>query len=149
MDSSTIFPPGNRRTKEELIIKLFIVHFTSIAIYGHLIGIRNEKRLNWRSFIFALTTSAILFQLAVALLAIFVNFVFKLAQNLKVPDLEAELLRPLRFLLGKIRDENSKYERLPGMLLIAINVPENRSVFLTFSKDLCNGFHCWSLFLAN
>lgn len=102
-------PVDNRRSVAEILLKLAVVHFTTITAYCHLLNIRGEpKRVICRkTILFFICPSSIIIQHILALLILAsVSVLIQFTNINKVTPLQASLKRAPIILFGKVDNQS-------------------------------------------
>ena len=96
-------PLADRRSNAGVLVKLFVVHFTTIAAFCHLLSIRSERVVSYKLIFYFLVPLNIFIYLGLA----FATYVVALIQWYLTSDLERRtvLKRAPRWLFGIIPDE--------------------------------------------
>ena len=111
--ATILCPYEGRRTSKEVWVKLFVVHFTTIAALCHVLSIRRERIFSWRLvFYFLVPYSAFAYQgLALAALSIAVLY-YTFKRN---PLGNGGILdSAVRFFLGLIPEDEPAYGPVPA-----------------------------------
>ncbi|QDS76838.1 hypothetical protein FKW77_003096 [Venturia effusa] len=105
-------PLQDRQTTAEFVVKLFIVHFTTVAAYLHLLSLRKERLLTVRPVLYVIAPLSFLVHHLLAVLAACVLMLSRSLISKEVPDWNADVVRPLRWLLGAIPDREENYQAI-------------------------------------
>src|ERR1700712_37515 len=80
MSEKELCPLDSRRTTTELVVKLFIVHFTTISAYCHLLSIRGEPIIGWRLVFYILEPFSLFGHYALSTTVLFAALVLYLVK---------------------------------------------------------------------
>jgi hypothetical protein len=120
--SEPLCPLDERRTKTELLIKLCVVHFTTLSAFFHLLNIRGEYLLSPRPIFYICVPLSFIAQHVIAGAALILRIPLVCIRDRRFPDSESDIVRPVKWLTAKLKDgliesgprqiTNSRY-RLP------------------------------------
>ena len=105
-------PLDERRSASELYVTLFVIHFTVIVAYCHLMSIRNEAILSSKPIFFVVTPLLIVLQHALALILIAANYLYE-SVFCKDEDAASKAYSSLIWLFGRIPADEDHYSPLP------------------------------------
>jgi hypothetical protein len=107
--TSTLCSVDGRRTPQELYIKFFVVHLTTLGFFFHLARRRDGKYLGWTPILFIIAPMNLVFRYVIALVVIFgfycCNVVYSYIRHKNNPVALDTLTTPLSWLLGKAPQE--------------------------------------------
>jgi len=105
-----------RRSSQELYIKFFVIHFTTLGFFFHLARRRDGKYLGWGWALYILAPLNLVFRYLLGLVVILGFYVYKVLRGYIKRDKQSvpieTLHTPLRWLLGKAPDQG--YAPIPA-----------------------------------
>lgn len=105
-------PSQDRQTTAEFLVKLFVVHFTNLAAYVHLLSLRKERLLTIRPLLYIIAPLSFLGFHLLALLAGCLLMLKRCIANKELPDWDRDVVRPLRWLLRVIPNQEENYQAI-------------------------------------
>ena len=109
--AEVLCPLEGRRSAEEILVKLFVVHSSTIALFCHVLSIRGERIVSWKSVFYILVPFNALVSHGVAL-AVFGLAVIYIYLKSKPPRLYESLQRAPRWFFGLVPQERA-YQQVP------------------------------------
>lgn len=101
---AAVCPLDDRRTANELILKLFAAQVTMVVAYCHLLSLRQAKLVSWEPYLYALCPILPVVRLALGLILSVIPLVFRTLRHPTTINTNTRLfLLRLRLLIGKPR----------------------------------------------
>ncbi|KAK5119914.1 hypothetical protein LTR85_007240 [Meristemomyces frigidus] len=112
LSNADVCPLDGRRTTTELLVKLFVVHFTIIAAYCHVRSIRNEPIISFSLLFYAMEPLSLLAYYAVSIVMLMAAAIMALVG--RSPVHRASFFRAPMWLFGKFSMDVMQHQRLGG-----------------------------------
>lgn len=109
--TNVMCPFDGRRSAKEVWVKLFVVHFSTIALFCHVLSIRGERIVSWKLVFYMLVPFNLFASHGIALSVAFLAMLYVELKN-KPPYLYESLSRAPRWFLGLVPRE-SAFQRVP------------------------------------
>ncbi|GFG16450.1 hypothetical protein IFM61392_09513 [Aspergillus lentulus] len=127
--SEPLCPLDERRTKTQLLVKLFVVHFTTIGAFFHLLNVRGEYFLSLRPIFYICTPMSFIAQHVIAAATLILRIPLVCIRDRRYPNIEKDLIRPVKSILGKLGDPSTESGAESQLESEAGRVRESRNEF--------------------
>ncbi|GFF37868.1 hypothetical protein IFM58399_05041 [Aspergillus lentulus] len=106
--SEPLCPLDERRTKSQLLVKLFVVHFTTIGAFFHLLNLRGEYLLNLRPVFYICAPLVFIAQHVIAAATLIMRIPLVCIRDLRYPSIETDLIRPVESLIAQFKEPSTE-----------------------------------------
>lgn len=113
--SEPLCPLDERRAKTELLVKLFVVHFTTIGALFHLLNLRGEYLLSLRPIFYICAPLGFIAQHVIAAAALILSIPLVCVKQRRYPDVRKDLVSPVKWLVARFEVPSTEPD--PGLEL--------------------------------
>ncbi|GES59499.1 hypothetical protein CDV56_105640 [Aspergillus terreus] len=113
--SEPLCPLDERRAKTELLVKLFVVHFTTIGAFFHLLNLRGEYLLSLGPIFYICAPLSFIAQHVIAAAALILSIPLVCVRQRRYPDVGKDLVSPVKWLVARFEVPSTEPD--PGLQL--------------------------------